>query len=291
VRHRTLLALTGCLALTAGPVRAQCVLVRCAETTAGDHATALAINALMGGVSAGILQAGSGGSFLDGFAHGVLGGGVVYAGKAIAARRFDGAGFIGREIAAIGNSMVFNAASGDGPFSRLALPLGPFPARVIVETTNGFRARPMFDLINLGATAYGLAAWNLDVRRSLSSGVAIFRDAPDGPPSIVESVEPSAFIQAATTVGAVIFVTAEGEPYLEQIIPHERVHTIQIDAFLAMVGDRSDTWLFERYPTFDRYVKANLLTGLLGAINQTMLALSDRSNLPWEVEARILSGN
>src|SRR5688572_16046106 len=72
--------------------------------------TFLGANALTSGLSAGLLQRLRGGSFRDGLARGALGGSVKYAGMRVSAQRFDGAGLLGRHVAATGTSMVRNAS-------------------------------------------------------------------------------------------------------------------------------------------------------------------------------------
>src|SRR5512133_49653 len=56
-------------------------------------------NALLGGLSAGIMQELRGGSFRSGFTRGALGGTAIYVGKRIDAERFEGAGLLGRQVA------------------------------------------------------------------------------------------------------------------------------------------------------------------------------------------------
>ena len=55
------------------------------------------INAVLGGVTAGVTSLIRGNSFSDAFTAGALGGTMSYAGKRVAASRFYGAGLIGRQ--------------------------------------------------------------------------------------------------------------------------------------------------------------------------------------------------
>ena len=82
-------------------------------------------NTFIGALTGGLVQALGGGSFSDGFTRGALGGAIVYAGKRLSVGRFAGAGWIGREVAAVGTSIVRNASDGLPTVHRLVLPLGP----------------------------------------------------------------------------------------------------------------------------------------------------------------------
>lgn len=80
---------------------------------------------MLGGLTAGIVQRLRGGSFSDGFARGAVGGAVAYAGRRIAAERFDGAGLLGRQVGAVGASVVRNASERRPSLERLFFPAGP----------------------------------------------------------------------------------------------------------------------------------------------------------------------
>lgn len=76
-------------------------------------------NALLAGLSAGLLQVIRKGSFKHGFATGALGGAVVYTGRRLAVEDFWGAGLMGRQISAVGSSLTRNAGDGEPVFSRI----------------------------------------------------------------------------------------------------------------------------------------------------------------------------
>src|SRR5437868_1015216 len=85
--------------------------------------TTLSANAAIGGLTAGIFQKVRGGSFKDGFTRGAFGGAIIYTGKWVAAKRISGGGLVGREITAVGTSIVRNASDGVGSLDRLILPV------------------------------------------------------------------------------------------------------------------------------------------------------------------------
>lgn len=184
----------------------------------------LSINAVIGGLTAGLWQELSEGSFAEGFTGGALGGSVVYAGKRLTAESFPGAGFLGRQVASVGSSIVRNTADARPLLDSLRLPLGP--VRVYLGTRD--RSAPRFEvaLPDLYWTIYGLAEsrLSLDPGESLSSGTPVFRsdrpirDADDDP-------------ILGTTTGGVIFVSPLSGQRRERTLAHERAHVLQMDFF------------------------------------------------------------
>ena len=84
----------------------------------------LGVNVALGGLSAALFQQLRGGSSWDAFLNGALGGAVAYAGRRLAVERFDGASLAGRQVAAVGTSIVRNASNGCGALDQLVLPFG-----------------------------------------------------------------------------------------------------------------------------------------------------------------------
>ena len=121
---------------------------RWAFATWVDDLNFLSLNALLGGLTAGIVSHLQDGSFRDGFVGGAMGGGVAYVGKRIAAARFSGAGFLGREVTAVGGSMARNASLGVGVLDTLVLPIGPLRAFATPRALRDTRLR-----LNLYETA------------------------------------------------------------------------------------------------------------------------------------------
>lgn len=192
-----------------------------ASHRAGDAAF-MAINALVGGVTAGLWQALSDGSFADGFAGGALGGGVAYVGKRLAAETFAGAGFLGRDVAAVGSSIVRNAAEARPLLDSLALPVGPL--RLHLSPGRLSPPRVEVDLAELYWTGYGLAEdrLTLQVEESVSSGMPVFRAdrpllGPDGQTAL-----------GAAPAG-VVFVGPLSGGAADRTLAHERAHALQLD--------------------------------------------------------------
>jgi hypothetical protein len=137
--------------------------------------TSISANAMIGGVTAGLTQYIRGGSFSRGFVKGMLGGGMVWAGKLVAAQRFSGSGLAGRELAAVGSSMVRNSGLGQGLLEELVLPVGP--VRLYVRPGAPTPVVPKVDVVASAWLAYGIVESELDFDavESISSGAPVFR--------------------------------------------------------------------------------------------------------------------
>ena len=245
--------------------------------------TVAGANALLSGVTAGVIQEIRGGSFSDGFTRGALGGVVIYAGKRIAMDRFAGAGLLGREVAAVGTSMVRNAADGVGLLDRVVLPVGP--VRVHWQRAEPQPWRVKVDALALGWTLYGVVESELDfeLRQSLSAGAVVFSTNNKVINFSGDDEHAAGIVEAG-----VIFrsdVRAWGQDALDRAFAHERMHVLQIDQLFLTLNDPHDDWLLRKLPAgeaVNRWVDLNvaeyLFTFLAGAIDE-------HSHRPWEMEA------
>ena len=147
---------------------------------------------------------------------------MVYAGKRLATESFPGAGFLGRQLASAGTSIVRNVSDARAPLDSLRLAFGPL--RVHVSPRDPARPRLEADVHELYWTAHGLAAGQhtLDVGESLSSGTAVFRsdrrlfDGDDRP------------IRGEVLGGAVFLGPLDGAA-ARRTLAHERGHVLQLD--------------------------------------------------------------
>ena len=248
--------------------------------------TSLSVNTLFGGLAAGVFQELRGGSFKDGFARGALGGAVTYAGKRISGRRFSGAGLAGRELAALGSSMVRNAGEGRGLFQQLAFPVGPVWLHVTPETR---RLSASVDVIGAAWLAWGIAEpeLNFQAGESLSAGAPVFRTNGKlivfGP----NKLHGGGFTAAGNML--LSDVPAWGSVVLDRVAAHERVHVPQQDQLYLTLLEPGGKWLLSRVPyvkNIARHVDLNLSTELMGHASR----LFDRhSSRPWEAEAIFFS--
>ncbi|CAN5857302.1 hypothetical protein BH23GEM9_BH23GEM9_36520 [soil metagenome] len=243
-------------------------------------------NAVLGGLSAGVLHKLRGGSFGDAFLRGVAGGAVIYGGKRIAVERFGGAGLVGREVAAVGSSMVRNAGEGRGVLEQIVLPVGP--ARLYLQNSRP-RVRVRADLMNIGWLIYAIHERELrfDAGMSISAGAPVFM-ADD---RIVFTGSDTAHAHGITEAGLIVIanVPAFGRDYIRRVFEHERVHVLQMDQLFMTVTGPAEERAVAAVPGVRRlapYIDVNLASSLLRLLNGVIPDFLDR---PWETEAIFMS--
>ncbi|HEU0299653.1 MAG TPA: hypothetical protein VFR37_09370 [Longimicrobium sp.] len=268
-----------------------------AQPAAGDTArggwrgemSTLGINALLGGGIGGTVRALRGGSFYEGFVAGAAGGTLVYAGKRLAVERWYGAGLAGRQVAAVGTSMIRNTADGRAPLERLTVPV--WIGRLYVTTSPRLSVQPRLDLAGALSTAYQAFddRSEFDLGRTISAGAPVFRvyDA---------ELEWVAFQR----VGVVLLRYAESDQGLEEQLPddvgapmaqsaaHERVHVVQLDQAFLLLAAPVEDWLLGRNPTtarLHRWIDVGAVTAVL-ALPELLIPYDRR---PWEREADFLA--
>jgi hypothetical protein len=242
-------------------------------------------NAFLGGISAGVVHRLRGGSFSDAFVRGIGGGAVVYGGKRIASERFGGAGLVGRQVAAVGSSMVHNAAAGRGPVEQLMLPVGPLWLQLQAEAP---RVSARLDIVSAGWLIAGVLHPELkfDAGMSISSGAHVFV-ASD---RIIATTD-TLHAHGITEPGFIAMgdVPAFGRHVSRQVFQHERVHVLQMDQVFLQTTRPAEQRLFREVPglrRLSRYVELNLSGALLGLLGAGIDDFLDR---PWETEAIFLS--
>jgi hypothetical protein len=274
------------------PAAAQCSLF--GQTTCpldaprwvGEFAT-LSANAFLAGMTAGITQRLGGRSFGDGFVRGALGGAVVYGGKRLVVERFDGAGLLGREVAAVGSSMVRNASDGVALFDELILPFGPI--RLYVRPADR-TVQPKLDALAFGWTIYGIAESELsfDAGESLSAGAPVF--VTDG--KVIQSSNTDSTHAAGLTESGVIVlaaVPAAGAEFRARAFAHERVHILQGDHIFTTWTDPLESRLLRSVPAaarIGRWADVGLSTDVLRVFG---IFFDDYDERPWELEAAFLA--
>jgi len=239
-------------------------------------------NALLGGLSGGIMQELRGGSFRRGFTRGVAGGSIIYVGKRLAVERFRYAGLMGREVAAVGGSMVRNAGEGQGLVERLYLPLGV--ARLEVHTPTG-RLQLTPDLTAIGWTIWAVTQSELtfDGSESLSSGTPVFKTDNQ----VLVAHGDTTHSSGVTNSGVVYYagIPALGPVVSRKLLEHERIHVLQQDQLFLTVTDPAEELLMRQLPYLGRWsqrVDVNLSTELLRWLARWFPKHLER---PWEAEA------
>jgi hypothetical protein len=254
---------------------------RWADATWTDDLNFFSMNALLGGLAAGVQRVLHHGSFAEGFTRGALGGGVSYLGKRAAVARFSGAGFLGREVNAVGASITRNAALGVGILDTLVLPVGPVLAFVDPRHVRSSRLR--LDLNQAYWLAYGLTEkrLKLDWARTLSAGAPVFQ--------ATRQVKERGKTTDGLMVGGMVVMSPSLGANTEDVFAHERVHVLQRDFIETALGVPLEGWAtaklrLGRVPLFDRVVPG---VGYL-PFDYLLVGPWKRSQRLYEVEAYFL---
>jgi len=197
----------------------------------------LSVNAGLGGLAAGLSRAVRGDFSPGAFLQGALGGAVSYSGKRLGGEAFDGAGFLGRQLAALGSSVVRSAAQGGGVLDTLFVPLGPGWLQVATGSRPSYR----LDVEQVVWVVYGFTRPHLDfdLGESLSSGAFVF--AGD---ERLRGEDDHALGRAAP---GVISLRRVGDQRDAATIAHERVHIAQLDHLKIVAGRPFEGWLREQW--------------------------------------------
>lgn len=254
---------------------AECPAILSPDTHMGQELVTAGINALLGGATAAgmrLIRGESASESWSAFWTGTLGGGVTYAGKRVAVERFGGAGFLGRELASVGGSMVRNASAGRGVLEEIVLPVGP--VRLYIGS-GPVRAR--LDLAALVTSGVFIAAYDarLDPEASLSAGALIFRG---------DTPMPGLSSTGVSVVWADM-PASEGP----RLMAHERVHILQYDQAFLSWGEALERWSTRQVPAIDGALRHfDLGAAALGIRSGLALALGYHHH-PWEREAYFLA--
>jgi hypothetical protein len=256
------------------------------------HATVLAGNTVLGALTGGLLRLLHGGSATDGVLRGALGGAVGYAGKRIVVQRFSGAGLLGREVNAVGVSIVRNAGDGTPTFARLFLPLGPLPLRATVTLAGGLHVAPRLDPTAAAWLAAGLFApdVHLDLAESFSSGAPVFaasaRWLDEADPGLRGyAISRSVFLGDPTMYPGLS--VSQGD-----VLAHERVHILQEDFVLTAWSEPLASAAFDRLAVgrwLERYTATDILGWMPGLMSRFAFGADGVDHSPGELEARFLA--
>ncbi len=239
-------------------------------------------NVLLSGITAGITQELKGGSFRDGFSRGALGGLFIYAGKRVAVEQFDGAGLLGRQVNAVGASIVRNAADGVGSLDRLVFPVGV--ARVYWQRAPQRSVHVKLDPVAAGWTVYGVVERELtfNTRESFSAGTPVFQTNDK-----IISFGDNQHAGGVVKTGVIFLsdVSGWGDAFLQRAYAHERVHTLQMDHIFMNWIEPNDDRLLRLLPggaVVNRWLDVNASTEILQLLGPLFDRHRDR---PWELEA------
>jgi hypothetical protein len=224
----------------------------------GD-ATLLGANALLGGITAGVWSALRGESFGRAFITGAGGGALGYAGRRVSVLDWQGAGVVGREVTAVGASMVGNAGVGRGALEQIVLALGP--ARVYVDRSNGTHWRVKLNAYEMYWLLASLRdpALDFQLEASLCAGAPVF--VKTGQRVVLDGVELNGY-----QVGGVVVLSGITDVGEHRTLVHERVHIYQSDFIARVWTEPAEDWLMERNHVtrfVHRFVDAGVMDALL----------------------------
>lgn len=174
-------------------------------------------------------------------------GATIFAGKTIAAGSCDGCGLVGRQVAALGGSVMTNAVLGRAELEELVLPVGPLRLHVRGRTAggavNGAAPRsPVWLAVDLPGTV--ALAWlvsrddqRLDLGASFSAGAPVLL--ATGQENVAEQL-----------FGVIMIDELRGLRWNGEVdritLGHEAVHVLQYDQRTAMWSAPAEQWIARR---------------------------------------------
>jgi hypothetical protein len=255
------------------------------ESNTSGHLMSLGINAALGGITAGVRQHARGGSFWRGMVQGAAGGSAVYAGKWLSVGQFWGAGLAGRQVAAVGASVIRNASEYRPVLEQVMVPIGP--VRVYVERGESAGVRAKLDLLGAAvSTYYAVSSGSrFDSWASLSAGTPVFHTHTAWYPGW----------HGNNTGGVIVLleepITHHPAPIApEAVFAHERVHLLQYDQAMHTWGAPLERWLLARVPRGE-WLARHVELGLIMVPVMLSHQLIPYESRPWEREAHLLSGS
>ena len=247
-----------------------------------DRAAHLAVNGALGGFSAAMFALARGKNPWRAALMGFGGGVVMGAGKQVAGRRFDGAGLLGRQLAALGTSVVRSASEDT---TVLIVPVGPMTFEVRPAAAD--HVRPRVNLVSTATLLYYVIRddTRIDVRASLSAGAPVFRF----PTETVTTRDGIIFGRmdfGTIVLGATPSVLGAQR---RMTLPHEAIHVVQydfLDQALSLPPERAILRKLGLGDGFLRHVDLGAISVMLAGVLQMHMDYEDR---PWERESVILT--
>lgn len=247
----------------------------------GERVAHLAVNGALGGFSAAMFALARVQNPWRAAFMGFGGGVAMGAGKQVAGRRFDGAGLVGRQLAALGTSFV-RAASEDTMV--VLVPIGPMTLEVRPRAVD--RLRPRVNLVGAATVLYYVirADTRVDLGATLSAGAPVFRF----PTETVSTRD--GIIFGRMDFGTIVLGTAPSALEEQRMtMPHESIHIVQYDFLeqaLTLPPERSILRKLGVGERFLRHVDIGAISMTFAGVLQMHMDYDDR---PWEREAVILT--
>lgn len=247
-----------------------------------DRAAHLAVNGAIGGFSAAMFALARGKNPWRAALKGFGGGIALGVGKQVAGQTFDGAGLLGRQLAAMGTSVV-RAASEDTMV--VIVPVGPMTFEIRPSAVD--RVRPRVNLVASTSMLYYIvrADTRIDWGATLSSGAPVFRF----PTETVSTRD--GIIFGRMDFGTIVLGRRPTvlDAQRRMTLPHESIHVVQYDFLeqaLSLPPERAILRKLGVGEGFLRHVDIGVISVVLAGVLQMHMDYEDR---PWEREAVILT--
>jgi len=247
-----------------------------------DRAAHLAVNGALGGFSAAMFALARGKNPWRAALVGFGGGVAMGAGKQVAGQRFDGAGLMGRQLAAFGTSMVRSASEDT---MVVIVPVGPMTFEVRPSAVD--RVRPRVNLVGTATLLYYVvrADTRLDMRATLSAGAPVFRF----PTETVSTRD--GIIFGRMDFGTIVLgrTPLVQDRQRRMTLPHEAIHVVQyefLEQALSLPLERAILRKLGASEGFLRHVDLGAISVMLAGVLQMHMDYDDR---PWERESVLLT--
>jgi hypothetical protein len=247
-----------------------------------ERAAHLAVNGALGGFSAAMFALARGKNPWRAALLGFGGGVTMGAGKQLAGRRFDGAGLLGRQVSALGTSVVRSASEDT---MVVLLPAGPMTFEIRPAAVD--RVRPRLNLVSTGTVLYYVirSDTRFDLGSSLAAGAPVFRF----PTETVSTRD--GIIFGRMDFGTIILGATPStyDAQRRMTLPHEAIHVVQYDFLehaLSLPPERAILRKLGVGEGFLRHVDLGAISVLLAGVLQMHMDYEDR---PWERESVLLT--
>ncbi len=254
-----------------------------AQVSVGMRAQDIGINAAIGLATAtvwGVLRGhGIASGITGGIERGIIGGAAMGVGRQVAASPFDGSGLAGREISAVGISLITSAGA---EHMTLSLPVGPVQLQLIDGRTFDWRVNATDAVAAvLRATHTGT---RVDAGLSLSSGTFVFRDRRQSFHTSSGEADAAEFFESITLARSAFNGTDR-----PNVLFHENVHVLQNDYLADAVTNPIERALLNR-TSFGRRLTRHVDIGILSLpVNILANSAIKYTARPWEREAYALT--
>jgi hypothetical protein len=247
-----------------------------------DRVAHLAVNGALGGFSAAMFALARGKNPWHAAVMGFGGGVAMGAGKQVAGKRFDGAGLVGRQLSALGTSVV-RSASEDTMI--VLVPMGPMTLEVRPRAVD--RVRTRVNLVGSATVLYYIirADTRVDVGATLSAGAPVFRF----PTETVSTRD--GIIFGRMDFGTIVLGAAPSvlDEQRRMTLPHESIHVAQYDFLehaLSLPPERAILRALGVGERFLRHIDIGVISVMLAGVLQMQMGYDER---PWEREAVMLT--